>query len=107
MIVDLNKQEDKMKQDKEVVVKEVKAKILETFEKYPIKNVEQAIKFLEDEDGLETEEVNIKWVVTSPLSYGEDWKRAEGCFEFANDESLIEWAKEERYKIEEAENETR
>lgn len=85
-------------------IEKTKKDILEALGKDPINSVEEAIKFLEDKDGLETQEVSIKWVVTEPLSFGEDWRKAEDVFDFSTDEDLIEWTREQRDNIEEAEN---
>lgn len=77
---------------------ETKEKIIEALENNPINTIRQAIGYLENNSNLEVEEIHYKWKVTSLDN--DDFKA-----HFSSDEQLIEWAREERDKIEVAENE--
>lgn len=79
---------------------EIKEKILDSLDnKTPINTIEEAIKFLGEKDNLIVEKQS-KYKVYSK-GYTDNFEA-----EFYFDKELIEWAKEERDKIEEAKNET-
>lgn len=80
-----------MKKVKEVLQQERKQQILDALDNETIQNIYDAIDYLENKDGLDVEEVSYKWKVTS--CNGE-------VFSFQDDNELIEWAREERDKIE-------
>lgn len=72
----------------EEIKEDLREKIVEKLGKYPITNVDEAIRFLEEKDGAEEiKEVDWKWEVQ--FEDGEPYK-------FYSDENLIEWCKEQR-----------
>jgi len=76
-------------------IEKTKEKIIEALDKNGISNVNEAIKYLKNLD-LDVFKNQFKWNVET---------KSGAIFHFTDDKELIEWAKEERDKIEEAENE--
>lgn len=75
---------------------ETKEKVAEALDEQGITDIQEAIEFLAENDGVEdVRKVNVKWEV----DFGD-----REPYKFPDDESLIEFAQQERDKIMEAEN---